>query len=298
MATTADWIEGARPKTLPAAAAPVMIGASAAFYLGGFSFFRTLLALLVALSLQIGVNFSNDYSDGIRGTDEHRTGPARLTGGKLAKPSQVLAAALACFALAGVLGLILIAVSGTWWLLLAGVAAVLAAWFYTGGKHPYGYYGFGEIMVITFFGFLATIGTTWTQIPQAPWWLWLAAFGVGLLSADLLMINNIRDIPTDKLSGKKTLAVRLGNQVSRGLFVQAIWVAIFLGIIVILGTGTSINWGGLALFLALTVPFSYFTIRPVVKGAQGRALIVVLKNTGLLTLLYALGLSLSLASAW
>ena len=205
MASVSDWIEGARLRTLPAAAAPVIVGSAAAHYLGGFSAVRAALALLVALALQVGVNYANDYSDGIRGTDDNRKGPARLTGGGLAKPKTVLAAALGSFAVAGVAGLALVAVSGTWWLIAAGAAAVVAAWFYTGGKHPYAYLGIGlsELMVFVFFGLLACVGTAWTQVQSAPWWLWMSASALGLLSVALLMANNIRDIPTDRESGSR-----------------------------------------------------------------------------------------------
>ena len=160
MARIADWIEGARPRTLPAAVAPVLLGTGAAAQVGGFSPTRALLAAGVALALQIGVNYANDYSDGVRGTDENRTGPQRLTGGGLAAPTRVLAAALGSFGVAAVLGLVLLALSGTWWLLLAGALAIVAAWGYTGGRRPYGYLGLGEVFVFAFFGLLATAGTT------------------------------------------------------------------------------------------------------------------------------------------
>ena len=204
-ASLGDWIEGARLRTLPAAAAPVFVGASAAFALGAVHPARSV---------------SNDYSDGIRGTDDQRSGPQRLTGSGLARPRTVLKAALGCFAAAGVLGLILVAISGTWPLIAAGIAAVAAAWFYTGGKHPYGYMGIGlsEVFVFVFFGLMATVGTTWTHIPSAPWWLWLMASCLGLMSVAMLMVNNIRDIPTDSATGKKTVAVRLGQRASRILF--------------------------------------------------------------------------------
>ncbi|MFC2556412.1 MAG: 1,4-dihydroxy-2-naphthoate octaprenyltransferase, partial [Pauljensenia sp.] len=162
MASVSDWIEGARLRTLPAAAAPVIVGSAAAYHLGGFDPLRACLALVVALALQVGVNYANDYSDGIRGTDDNRQGPARLTGGSLARPKAVLGAALGCFALAGVTGLALVAVSGTWWLIAAGAGAVAAAWLYTGGKHPYAYMGIGlsELMVFVFFGLMACVGTS------------------------------------------------------------------------------------------------------------------------------------------
>ncbi|MDO5034736.1 MAG: 1,4-dihydroxy-2-naphthoate polyprenyltransferase [Actinomycetaceae bacterium] len=283
MATFNDWLEGARLRTLPAAVAPVLLGIGAAHYLGGFSAVRSLLALGVALALQIGVNFSNDYSDGVRGTDAQRVGPPRLTGGGKTSPRVVLAAALGCFALAGVLGLILLAISGQWLLLIPGVLAVIAAWYYTGGKMPYGYLGIGisELFVFVFFGLMATVGTTWVQTASAPWWLWVAASGTGLLSVALLFVNNIRDIPTDTKSGKRTLPVRMGDRVSRIVYV---W---------LLGIGTLLTGMGLAetrfmipYLIAFLVPMILIS-RPVQRGAKGRDLLKVLRNTGLLTLFTA-----------
>lgn len=297
MATLSDWVEGARPRTLPAAAAPVLVGTAAADYLGGLHPSRALLALVVALALQIGVNYSNDYSDGIRGTDEHRKGPARLTGGHLAAPRTVLAAALACFAVASVAGLVLLALSGQWILLVPGVAAVIAAWFYTGGRTPYGYMGIGlsELFVFVFFGLMACAGTTWTQIQEAPSWLWSAASALGLLSVALLMANNIRDIPSDRASGKKTLAVRLGDSASRSVYTGCFTIAVItLGHLVHL-IGYPI-WVGVVAMIggaAAAAP----AIRPVVSGATGTGLIPALKTTGLYTLAWAIAASAFLVLA-
>lgn len=297
MASVSDWIEGARLRTLPAAAAPVIVGSAAAHHLGGFGTGRACLALVVALALQVGVNYANDYSDGIRGTDDNRRGPARLTGGGLAAPKTVLRAALGCFALAGVAGLTLVAVSGTWWLIGAGIAAVAAAWLYTGGRHPYAYMGIGlsELMVFVFFGLLACVGTSWTQVRDAPWWLWMSASALGLLSVALLMANNIRDIPTDRESGKMTAAVRLGDRASRWVFAACVWgpvpMIVTLGVAVglhplatcALGVGAAVWAAGVSL--------------PVLTGASGRALIAVLRNTGFYAMswgaLVALALTLS-----
>ena len=297
MATVTDWIEGARLRTLPAAAAPVIVGSAAAHHLGGFDAVRASLALVVALALQVGVNYANDYSDGIRGTDDNRKGPARLTGGGLATPKTVLTAALGCFALAGVAGLALVALSGTWWLIVAGAAAVVAAWFYTGGKHPYAYMGIGlsELMVFVFFGLLACVGTAWTQVQVAPWWLWMCASALGLLSVALLMANNIRDIPTDRESGKMTAAVRLGDRASRWVFAACAWVPV--GMIVALGVALGMHplatW---ALGVGTAAPAVGVSL-PVLTGASGRALIVVLRNTGFFTLAWAIlaGLALVLS---
>ena len=297
MATVTDWIEGARLRTLPAAAAPVIVGSAAAHHLGGFDAVRASLALVVALALQVGVNYANDYSDGIRGTDDNRKGPARLTGGGLAKPKTVLAAALGCFALAGVAGLALVALSGTWWLIVAGAAAIVAAWFYTGGKHPYAYMGVGlsELMVFVFFGLLACVGTAWTQVQSAPWWLWMSASALGLLSVALLMANNIRDIPTDRESGKMTAAVRLGDRASRWVFAACAWVPV--GMIVALGVALGMHpLATCALGVGAAAPAVGVSL-PVLTGASGRALIVVLRNTGFFTLAWAIlaGLALVLS---
>ena len=290
MATFSDWVEGARLRTLPAAAAPVCVGACAAAHLGSFSLLRSALALAVALFLQVGVNYANDYSDGVRGTDEHRVGPQRLTGGGLASPRQVLAAALGCFAAAGILGLTLVALSGTWWLIAAGACAVVAAWFYTGGRRPYGYMGVGlsELMVFMFFGLMAGVGTTWTQAYAAPWWLWIAASCLGLLSVAMLMVNNIRDIATDTVSGKRTLAVRMGDRGSRLFFAGCVWVPI--GVFAVLAAVVDLPF---STFCAVVAAMLYAMAAcslsaPVLGGAQGRDLIRVLKHLGLVTLGWAL----------
>lgn len=258
---------------------------------------RASLALVVALALQVGVNYANDYSDGIRGTDDNRKGPARLTGGDLAKPKTVLTAALGCFALAGVAGLALVALSGTWWLIVAGAAAVVAAWFYTGGKHPYAYMGIGlsELMVFVFFGLLACVGTAWTQVQVAPWWLWMCASALGLLSVALLMANNIRDIPTDSESGKMTAAVHLGDRASRWVFAACAWVPV--GMIVALGVALGMHPLATCTLGVGTAAPAVGVSLPVLTGASGRALIVVLRNTGFFTLAWAIlaGLALVLS---
>lgn len=286
MASPTDWLEGARLRTLPAALAPVLLGTAAAVHLGQWSAPRALLALGVALLLQVGVNFSNDYSDGIRGTDDNRQGPPRLTGGGLAAPRTVLAAALGCFAGAGVLGLWLVVLSAQWVLLAVGVCAVAAAWFYTGGHHPYGYLGVGlsELMVFVFFGLVATVGTTVTQVSSAPWWLWCLACGVGLLSVSLLMVNNIRDIPTDREAGKRTVAVRLGERGARAAYVALLLVAVSLGAVAL----TVVDRGTALAFLPVLLVGAALPARRVVRGATGRALIPALRDTGLYTLAWSL----------
>lgn len=217
--TWRDWVGGARLRTLPLAIAPVAAGAGLAKMVQAFSLPLTLLALTVAVLLQIGVNFANDYSDGKRGTDAYRVGPARLTGSGAVAPGRVLATALTFFVLAAVAGLIAVILSGRWWFLAVGAAAILAAWYYTGGKRPYGYAGLGEAAVFLFFGLVATVGTVWLQTDLVPQEAWVAGGGVGLLAVAVLVINNTRDIETDRLAGKRTLSVRMGHRASRVFFV-------------------------------------------------------------------------------
>lgn len=213
-----DWIEGARLRTLPLAVAPVLIGAGAAFTEGAFSIELSILCLVIALALQIGVNYSNDYSDGIRGTDDFRVGPARLTGSGAAEAKHVLAVALSFFGLAAIAGLIIVIVTAQWWLIAVGAVAILAAWFYTGGKRPYGYAGLGEVMVFLFFGLVATVGTTYVQLGSVNQASLFGAVGIGLIACAVLVVNNIRDIATDTQAGKRTLAVIMGRGRSVALF--------------------------------------------------------------------------------
>lgn len=287
MASFKDWMEGARVRTLPAAIAPVLVGTGAAYQVGSGSVIRALLAAGVALAFQIGVNFANDYSDGIRGTDDVRTGPPRLTGGGMASPRTVKYAAFASFAVGALLGLILVALSGTWWLLLAGVVAIIAAWYYTGGDRPYGYMGLGEVFVFVFFGLFATLGTTWTQAGELPASSWLGAVGVGLIACALLMVNNIRDIPTDSLVGKKTLAVRMGDVPARYSFIAMLIIPMILAIVIAIQS----PWVLLSLIL---LPAVLLQARRLLAGAKGRDLIVVLRDTGLIELGYGITLLIGL----
>lgn len=289
MATINDWLEGARVRTLPAAVAPVLAGTGVALYEGGASLPRALLAAGVALFFQIGVNFANDYSDGVRGTDDVRTGPPRLTGGGKTSPAVVKYTALAFFALGALCGLVLVALCRQWWLIGAGVAAVVAAWFYTGGKHPYGYMGLGEVFVMIFFGYMATVGTTYTQTGTAPWQSWAAATGVGLIACALLMINNIRDIPTDSLTGKNTLAVRLGDARARWAYA-----AMLAGSVIAVAAIGVVHWPAFiaAGFLA---PRAIFLTQRVRSGAAGRELIPVLRDTGIMELSYGVVVLVTLA---
>jgi len=210
MATTAEWIEGARPRTLPNAIAPVIAGTGAAASLESPVWWKAILALVVAVSLIVGVNFANDYSDGIRGTDDDRVGPLRLVGSRLAAPSTVKTAAVVCFAIAGVAGLVL-SLASAWWLILVGALCIAGAWYYTGGKNPYGYKGCGEISVFVYFGLIAVLGTQFVQSERVDWAGILAAVAVGCFSSAVLVANNLRDIATDTDTGKRTLAVRLGD---------------------------------------------------------------------------------------
>ena len=280
MATPAQWISGARLRTLPMAVAPVAVGTAAALGVEHrFHVVAALLALLVSLLLQIGVNYANDYSDGIRGTDEDRVGPLRLTGSRLAKPSHVKAAAFACFGVAALFGLALVILAGTWWMLIVGVAAVFAAWGYTGGKRPYGYMGLGDVFVFVFFGLVATLGTTLTQVHQLPPAAWYGAVSTGLIATALLMANNTRDIPTDRVAGKMTLAVRIGERAARVSYGVMLLVAAVLPVL----DAFANPWMLLTLIL---LPFGVAPTRRMLT-AQGPGLIPVLKQTGILSLVFA-----------
>jgi 1,4-dihydroxy-2-naphthoate polyprenyltransferase len=281
------WVAGARPRTLPAAVVPVVVGSGVAFGYGKFSPWRAALALVVALALQIGVNYANDYSDGIRGTDETRVGPVRLVGSGLAKPRHVLAAALGCFAVACAAGLVLAAAT-SWWLILLGAAAVAAAWFYTGGRRPYGYRALGELSVFIFFGLAAVAGTAYVQMQTLTWLPIAAAAAIGLLACALLVINNLRDIPTDRESGKRTLAVVLGDQRTRVLYIGCILVP-FCVALVLAPTRP------LSLLALAALPFALAPVRQVRHGATGRSLIVALGQTGRLQLAFGALLALGLA---
>jgi 1,4-dihydroxy-2-naphthoate polyprenyltransferase len=287
VAALGDWVAGARPRTLPAAVVPVVVGSGVAAGYHSFSAWRAVLALVVALALQIGVNYANDYSDGIRGTDEVRVGPVRLVASRLARPRQVLAAALACFAVAGATGLVLAAVT-SWWLLLIGAAALAAAWFYTGGSRPYGYRGFGEISVFVFFGLVAVAGTAYVQMRTLDWLALAAAAPVGLLACALLVINNLRDIPTDRETGKRTLAVMLGDQRTRALYAGCIVVPFCVA-------AALAPVAPLCLVALAAVPLAVAPLRQVRSGAIGRGLISALGQTGRLQLAFGALLTLGLA---
>ena len=289
MATPAQWLAGARPRTLPAALAPVFVGTGVAAALDGFRLGPALLALLVALALQVAVNYANDYSDGTRGTDADRVGPMRLVGSGAATPRQVLVAAVVAFAVAAVAGLALAAVS-SWWLVAVGAVSIVAAWTYTGGPIPYGYRALGEVFVFVFFGLVAVVGTTFGQTRSLDGLAFAAAVPIGLCSTALLVVNNLRDVHGDAAVGKRTLAVLLGESRTRvaytGLLVVAFAVVVAIGVVR--------PWALLGL---LAAPLAAPPVRTVLGGGRGPVLIGALKGTGQLTLamgvLLGLGLALS-----
>ncbi len=287
MAAVRDWVAGARPRTLPAAIVPVVVGSGVAAGYGSFSAWRAAAALVVSLALQVGVNYANDYSDGIRGTDATRVGPVRLTASGLARPRQVLAAALASFAVAGVVGLVLAAMT-SWWLLAVGAVAVAAAWFYTGGSRPYGYRGLGEVSVFVFFGLVAVAGTAYVQMRTLDWLAVAAAAPVGLLACALLVINNLRDIPTDSQTGKQTLAVRLGDTRTRALYTGCMLIPFCVA-------AALAPVAPLCLAALAAVPLAVGPVRKVRQGATGRGLIPALGQTGRLQLAFGALLTLGLA---
>jgi 1,4-dihydroxy-2-naphthoate polyprenyltransferase len=285
MTSPRQWIAGARPKTLPAAIAPVLVGTA----LAGTDWMpgRALLALVVALALQVGVNYANDYSDGIRGTDNARVGPVRLVGQGLAPAHRVRTAAFLSFGAAAVAGLVLVALSGHWWLLLVGAASIAAAWLYTGGPRPYGYSGFGEVFVFVFFGLVPVLGTLYVQTGVVDANAVLASIGVGSLACAILVTNNLRDIPSDSQAGKLTLAVRLGDRRTRRLYVLLVMAAFaMVALIAITNLWTLIG--------LLAAPWAIRPLRVVMKGAVGPGLIPALVSTGRLVIAYAVALSLGL----
>lgn len=280
MASLAQWVAGARPRTLPTAIAPVVVGTAAATAIGGRQTFLAVLAAVVAVSLQIGVNYANDYSDGIRGTDAARVGPVRLVGQRLANPANVKAAAFLSFGGAAVAGLALVAIAETWILLPLGALAVLAAWRYTGGDNPYGYRGMGEVYVFVFFGLFATLGTLYTQARTLTWFGVAASVGAGAIASAILVANNLRDIPTDTEGGKRTLAVRLGDARSRRLWTGLV----ALSVLALAAMGW---WQPWALLGLLAVPLAWRPFRVIRGGAVGRDLVAALSGTGIYQVGYA-----------
>jgi 1,4-dihydroxy-2-naphthoate polyprenyltransferase len=289
--TATQWLAGARPRTLPAACSPVIAGTGLAVFEQGASWVAAVLALVVSLALQVGVNYANDYSDGIRGTDNARVGPQRLVGSGLASPPLVKRAAFVSFGIACLAGLALVIMTQHWWLLAVGVACVLAAWYYTGGRHPYGYVGLGEVFVFVFFGLVAVCGTAYVQVGRVSLATLLTGVWVGALACAILVANNLRDIPGDQQAGKRTVATRLGDPRTRALYVTLVVLSALLIIIVALFTTW---WALLGLVgLILIIP----AIRVVMSGAAGLALIGVLKATSLAELVTAIAFATGLLLA-
>jgi 1,4-dihydroxy-2-naphthoate octaprenyltransferase len=287
-ATARDWIAGARLRTLSLAIAPVALGTAVAYYTLGYNLALALLCLGVAVFLQIGVNFANDYSDGVRGTDAHRVGPSRLTGSGAARPRTVLTVALVFFALGAAAGLAIVVLTGLWWLLAVGAVALIAAWFYTGGKLPYGYLGLGELVAFLFFGLVATVGTTYVQIEQVPLDAVLAGCIAGCFAAAIMLVNNIRDREQDARVGKKTLAVRIGDLPARILFV--VLLAGAYGVLV--PFALLFTWAPAVYFtLLITAPVALIVLLAKTPGE----LVLALKLTSLGALLTGLGLAAAIA---
>lgn len=285
---TSKWIAGARPRTLPAATAPVLVGSSMAFWEDGFNPIVAVLALIVALALQIGVNYANDYSDGIRGTDDSRIGPVRLVGQGLAAAKSVKKAALISFLVAALAGLSMTVITQIWWFIPVGLLAITSAWFYTGGKNPYGYAGFGEVFVFIWFGLVAVIGTTYAQTQNVSIATVAFAIGAGAFACALLVVNNLRDIPSDSKVGKKTLAVRLGDSKTRWLYVGLVWLGFASNLLV---AALSINNSQLPLWSVAGVVCAFVAHVPgraVINNASGQDLIAVLVGTGKAQLVWAI----------
>jgi len=285
MTTREQWIAGARPKTLPAAIAPVLVGTAFAGY--NASLFNTFLALVVALGLQIGVNYANDYSDGIKGTDANRVGPMRLVGSGAATPEAVKKAAFISFGIAALAG-IYISARSSWLLLIVGALALVAAWTYTGGPKPYGYMALGEVSVFIFFGVVATVGTYFIHVDTVSREVILASFAMGAIACAILVLNNLRDLEKDAAANKRTLAVVMGDKSTRDLYK---WLMFFALIIAVALSFFSFYY----LLGLVALPLIAKSVRAVSNGASGTALIQLLANTGRIQIIYAVALSLA---AW
>ena len=291
--TRSQWIQGARPRTLPAAVAPVLVGTAIAYHLGHFRPAVALMALVVAVSFQVGANYANDYSDGIRGTDAERIGPVRLVGQGLAQPAHVRIAAIVSFTIGAFAGLTMVAISGWLLLLPLGFASIAAAWFYTGGRHPYGYFGLGEVFVFLFFGLVAVVGTTASQVGSIPTLALMCGVSCGALSCAILVANNLRDIPQDLQVGKRTLAVVLGDKNTRELYRTCILVAYAMPVAM-----TAMPQAPKYAFISLiSLLYARRPLLAVASGASGRDLIPVLTGTGRMLLMFALWLSIGIATS-
>jgi 1,4-dihydroxy-2-naphthoate octaprenyltransferase len=281
------WVAGARPRTLPVSVVPVLVGTAVGSAEGSVIWWRAAAALAVSLAIQVGTNYANDYSDGVRGTDTVRVGPVRLVASGLAAPREVKRAALVAFAVAAVAGLALaIAVSPV--LIAVGVVSILAGWFYTGGPRPYGYAGLGEVFVFVFFGLVATVGSAYVQLERLTGLAVLAAIPVGLLAVALLVVNNLRDLIGDAAAGKRTLAVRLGAPATRRLYAACLLVPYPL----VAGIAVARPWALLAL---ASLPLAVPPVRRVLGGETGRGLVEVLGATGRVQLIFGLLLALGIA---
>lgn len=286
MANLGQWISGARPRTLPNALAPGVAGTGAAAWLHAAVWWKALLALVVAVAMTVGVNYANDYSDGIRGTDDDRAGPVRLVGSRLAAPRAVLGAAIVSLTVGAIAGLVL-ALSSAPWLIAVGAACIAGAWLYTGGSKPYGYTGFGEVAVFVFFGLVAVLGTEYTQALRVDWVGLVLAVAVGALSSSVLVANNLRDIPTDARSGKITLAVRLGDARTRVLYQALLSAAAALTLVLVAAT----PWCAAGL---VATPLALRAATPVRSGRGGAELIPVLRDTGLAMVVWAVAVAAAL----
>ena len=281
------WVLGARPRTLPAAVVPVLVGTAVAAAQGDVIWWRAAAALIVALAIQVGTNYANDYHDGIRGTDDVRVGPVRLVASGLAAPASVKRAAIAAFGVAAMAGLALAAAT-TWWLLLVGAISFAAGWLYTGGPRPYGYYGLGELFVFVFFGVVATAGSAYVHLERITGLALLSSVPVGFLATALLVVNNLRDIPTDTVARKRTLAVRLGPSNTRALYVTCVSVPFVATVLIAFARPLALI--GLLAVIAAVAP-----VRRVLKGAEGRDLIPVLQDTGRVQLVFGVLLAIGIA---
>lgn len=288
MATASEWLAASRPRTLPAAVVPVVVGIATAHAYAEIHVGRSLLALAVALLIQVGTNYANDYSDGVRGTDHRRVGPVRLTASGLARPNAVRNAAFLSFATAAMLGLVASLMTSPY-LLVVGAASIAAGWYYTGGRRPYGYAGYGELFVFVFFGLVAVVGSTYVAGGVVPAFSFLAAVPIGLLITALLVVNNLRDIPTDEAAGKRTLAVVLGDRSTRALYLACVAVA-YLALLPMAMLRPP------SLIALISLPAAWRPSLLVLGGGTGRALVPALQGTGALIL--AFGFALAVGIAW
>ena len=287
VASTSDWISAARPRTLSVSLAAVAVGVGVARATGHLDWWHALLALVVALSMQIGTNYANDYSDGVRGTDARRVGPLRLVASGRASPDAVKRAAIVTYAVGALCGLVLAIVTSPW-LIALGAASIGAGWLYTGGPRPYGYLGLGELFVFCFFGLLAVVGTTYVSSGTIPGLAWIAASAVGFIAVALLVVNNLRDRITDEAAGKRTLAVKIGDRATRLLYV-----ALLVGAFGLAGVATGYrNFAALAL---VGLPIALRPASIVLDGGEGKELIPALAKTGLVQLVFGVAFAIGIA---